>query len=379
MRPFRLLILTPTALPAVTGNAMTAERWRRSLVGMGLDVRVLPTEGLAPGDLKGEIIRFRPDLVHVHNAYRAGGLLLHPALEQGCGTFPLVVSPSGTDMNVESKVDAGKDRVSRVLSRAAAVIVQSEEGRERLQGIVPGRTDRIYFVPKSFVWLGEETSDLRASCGFSPGDVVFFMPAGIRPVKRNLECLLGFKKVCNLRPGARIIFAGPSLDADYSEHFRKEVEQHRAFARWIPPTHPAAMRAAYGSVDVILNGSASEGLSNVLIEGRAAGKPLLASDIPGNRWPVLGDTGDPPMGILFDPSDPGDFVRKALMLIDDAELRRKLGEAGASYASRMPGPCDEARGLITVYESALNARKEESSLWEAAEASPRAGVSRSTG
>ena len=41
MRPFRLLILTPTALPVVTGNAMTAERWRRSLVGMGLDVRVL--------------------------------------------------------------------------------------------------------------------------------------------------------------------------------------------------------------------------------------------------------------------------------------------------------------------------------------------------
>ena len=35
MRPFRLLILTPTALPVVTGNAMTAERWRRSLVGHG--------------------------------------------------------------------------------------------------------------------------------------------------------------------------------------------------------------------------------------------------------------------------------------------------------------------------------------------------------
>ncbi|MBP1721274.1 MAG: hypothetical protein H6Q50_786 [Deltaproteobacteria bacterium] len=353
MKPFRLLILTPTALPAVTGNAMTAERWRRCLVGMGLDVRVLPTEGLAPGDLKGEIIRFRPDLVHVHNAYRAGGLLLRRALDQGFGTLPLVVSPSGTDMNVESKVDAGKDRVSRVLSRAEAIIVQSEEGRERLHEIAHGRMDRVHFVPKSFVWLGEETLDLRASCGFDPGDVVFFMPAGIRPVKGNLECLLGFEKVYNLRPGARIIFAGPSLDADYSEHFRKEVEQRQAFARWIPPIHPAAMLSAYGSVDVILNGSASEGLSNVLIEGRAAGKPLLASDIPGNRWPVFGDPGDPPMGVLFDPSDPDDFVRKAILLVDDAMLRRKLGEAGAAYSRRMPGPCDEARGLVAVYEAAV--------------------------
>jgi glycosyltransferase involved in cell wall biosynthesis len=107
---------------------------------------------------------------------------------------------------------------------------------------------------------------------------------------------------------------------------------------------------------VILNGSASEGLSNVLIEGRAAGKPLLASDIPGNRWPVLGDPGYPPMGILFDPSDPDDLVRKAVRLVDDEMLRRELGEAGAAYARRMPGPCDEARGLIAVYEAAMGSR-----------------------
>jgi glycosyltransferase involved in cell wall biosynthesis len=353
MKPFRLLILTPSALPTVTGNAMTAERWRRSLVGMGLDVRVLDTQGLDAGGLKREIDRFKPDLLHVHNAYRAGGLLLHHALADCLGRLPFVVSPSGTDMNIESKLDPGKERVGRVLSRAEAIIVQSEEGRERLQEIVPGRMDRVYFVPKSFVWLGEETLDLRASCGFSPGDVVFFMPAGIRPVKGNLECLLGFERIHELRPAAKIIFAGPPLDESYAERFDREAERLRAFARWVPPIHPAAMRAAYHSVDVILNGSASEGLSNVLIEARAAGKPLLASDIPGNRWPVLGDRGDLPMGLLFDLSDADDFVRQAILLVDDAMLRRKLGEAGAVYASRMPGPGDEARALVAVYEKAM--------------------------
>jgi glycosyltransferase involved in cell wall biosynthesis len=349
---FRLLILTPTALPTVSGNAMTAERWRRSLVGMGLDVHVLATESLVPGDLKGEISRFNPDLVHVHNAYRAGGLLCHRALAHAWGTLPLVVSPSGTDMNIESRRGSGKEIVGTVLDRADAIIVQSREGRERLAEIVPGRMDKVFSVPKSFIWLGEEPSELRSAAGAGPDDVLFFMPAGIRPVKGNLECLLGFAKVHALRPQAKIVFAGPALDGHYAERFRTEVKCH-PFARWVPQIPPASMRSAYASSDIVLNGSFSEGLSNVLLEGRAAGKPLLAADIPGNRWPVLGDPGDAPMGMLFDPKDPDDFVRKALVLVDAADFRRKLGEACAAYASRMPGPGDEARALIAVYEEVM--------------------------
>jgi L-malate glycosyltransferase len=350
---FRLLILTPTALPTVSGNAMTAERWRRSLVGMGLDVHVLATESLAPGELKSEMSRFRPDLIHVHNVYRAGGLMRHRALAHAWGTLPLVVSPSGTDMNIESRRDSGKEIVGTVLGRADAIIVQSQEGRERLAEIVPGRMEKVFFVPKSFVWLGEEPAEQRSAAGAGPGDVLFFMPAGIRPVKHNLECLIGFEKVHALRPQAKILFAGPALHGGYAERFRKEINRLPGFARWSPPIAPAAMRSAYATSDIVLNASFSEGLSNVLLEGRAAGRPLLAADIPGNRWPVLGDPGDAPMGILFDPGDADDFVRKALLLIDDADLRRKLGESGAAYASSMPGPGDEARALVAVYEAAM--------------------------
>jgi len=353
VNPFKLLILTPTALPAVTGNAMTAERWRRSLVGMGLEVRVIATEGCGAKDLARDIERFRPDILHVHNAYRAGELLLDEVLAGFLTRLPLVVSPSGTDMNIESRVLGRREIVGRVLHRAGAIIVQSEEGRARLREIIPGRMDRVFFVPKAFVWLGEETQDLRACCDAPPGGVLFFMPAGIRPVKGNLECLRALDRVHRLRPQVRAVFAGPPLDGAYAERFRGDVKRMQAFARWIPPIAPAAMRSAYGTADVVLNGSLSEGLSNVLIEGKAAGKPLFASDIPGNRWPVLGDPGDPPMGLLFDPSDPADFMDKALRLIDDASLRRTLGEAGAAYARRMPGPCEEARALVAVYEQAM--------------------------
>jgi glycosyltransferase involved in cell wall biosynthesis len=360
LNSFRLLILTPTALPTVSGNAMTAERWRRSLVGMGLDVHVLAAESLLPGELKGEISRFDPDLIHVHNAYRAGGLMRQRAQAHAWGSLPLVVSPSGTDMNIELRHESGKEIIGTVLGRADAIIVQSQEGRVRLAEIIPWRMEKVFFVPKSFVWLGEEPWDLRSAAG--PADVLFFMPAGIRPVKGNLECLRGVERVHVLRPQAKIVFAGPALDGEYADRFRKEINRLQGFARWIPPIAPAAMRSAYVASDIVLNASLSEGLSNVLLEGKAAGKPLLAADIPGNRWPVLGDPGDAPMGILFDPQDPDDFVRKALALIDDADLRRKLGTAGVAYASRMPGPGDEARALIAVYETTLLQQKVSESL-----------------
>ncbi len=129
------------------------------------------TESLLPGELKGEISRFNPDLIHVHNAYRAGGLLRQRALAHAWGTLPLVVSPSGTDMNIELRHESGREIIGEVLGRADAIIVQSQEGRVRLTEIIPGRMERVFFVPKSFVWLGEETlgvcavqPDLMTSC-----------------------------------------------------------------------------------------------------------------------------------------------------------------------------------------------------------------------
>ena len=153
-----------------------------------------------------------------------------------------------------------------------------------------------------------------------------------------------------MRPSIRAVFAGPALDKEYAARFEQEVERLHPFARWLPPIPLQAMRSAYQGADVILNGSFSEGLSNVLLEAKAAGKPILASNIPANRWPVLGDQNDLPAGLLFDLHSPEHFLRQALRLVDDRELRKKLGQAGKDHAARLPGPEEEARGLIRVYE-----------------------------
>jgi glycosyltransferase involved in cell wall biosynthesis len=268
--------------------------------------------------------------------------------------WELVVSPGGTDIHVDTIVEDRRRIITQVFEMAKAVIAQSDEMMRRIVESYPGLQDRITMIPKSFCWMGEEEFDLRRASNCSSEDILFFFPAGIRPVKGNLEALKLLERIYPMRPSIRAVYAGPALDKDYAARFEQEVERLHAFARWLPPIHFQAMRSAYRGADVILNFSFSEGISNVLLEAKAVGKPILASNIPGNRWPVLGDQKDSPAGLLFDLHSPEHFIQQAVRLIDDRELRKKLGQRGKTQASRLPRPKEEARGLLRVYEKVLN-------------------------
>jgi glycosyltransferase involved in cell wall biosynthesis len=68
---------------------------------------------------------------------------------------------------------------------------------------------------------------------------------------------------------------------------------------------------------------------------------------------VLGNNGDHPMGFLYDMDDPEDFLKKALILVDEEEVRRKFGEAGIRRSASLPTPEEEAGRLARVYQQAM--------------------------
>lgn len=76
--------------------------------------------------------------------------------------------------------------------------------------------------------------------------------------------------------------------------------------------------------DVFMLGSDYEGQSNALMEAMLAGRPVVASDIPGNRDLVApGET-----GFLVPVGDRAEFARRTNVLFNDRELSKKLGAAG---------------------------------------------------
>jgi glycosyltransferase involved in cell wall biosynthesis len=349
----RILILTPTALPSITGNAITAERWRRSLQRKGVSAVVLAAQEMNTTDLLFELESFKPNLIHIHHASRAGSLLLDYRVMPIALRLPLVVSPGGTDINIDLDIEDRKQIVTRVYEMARIIISQSRETSKQIRTLFPGFQKQIALVPKSFSWSGHDVFDLRKIARCQNEDILFFLPAGIRPVKGTLECLMAFERLHAVPPSTKIVFAGPALHLQYTARFEEELKRFHPFAHWIPYIPPVAMHSAYETSDIALNFSFSEGLSNALLEAIAVGRPVLASNIPGNWWPVLGENGDRPAGYLFDTSDPEDFIHHALRLIDDKKIREAFGRTGQERASRWPTPEMEADGLIQTYRTAL--------------------------
>jgi glycosyltransferase involved in cell wall biosynthesis/predicted O-methyltransferase YrrM len=69
---------------------------------------------------------------------------------------------------------------------------------------------------------------------------------------------------------------------------------------------------------------AQEALGRTAVEAMAAGLPVVASRIGGLPFTVA----DGATGLLCEPGDPDDLARKLEMLLDDPELRARMGQAG---------------------------------------------------
>jgi len=79
----------------------------------------------------------------------------------------------------------------------------------------------------------------------------------------------------------------------------------------------------YRQSDVLIHPSVSEGIPVVLMEAMAAGLPVIASDITG--IPELVDDGR--NGLLVQARDPEQLAAAAMRLIEDEDLRSRLGRS----------------------------------------------------
>jgi glycosyltransferase involved in cell wall biosynthesis len=336
----RVALLTPFDFPSVRGNAITVNRVARGLRQRGVELRIWDCSITPAAQLEAEVEAYRPALIHAFHAFRVGPLALRLARSLEA---PLIVTITGTDGN-HDLFDAERAQTVRwVLEGASTVVVFHDSMRERIAGALPDVRPKMAIIPQS-VDLEEGPHYPLAQQVDPPSDaIIFLFPAGVRMVKNPLFPLAPFDRMVARFPLIRLLYAGPILDPTEGERLLSALRE-RPWASYLGVVPHRTMRSLLGAVDVVLNCSISEGgMANSILEAFACARPVLAAAIEGNRSLVE----DGINGFLF--AGPEEFEAKAVRLVHDPALRRRMGLAGQAKVRALYPLEQETEGYLAQY------------------------------
>ncbi|MFM1872538.1 MAG: hypothetical protein RL398_1960 [Planctomycetota bacterium] len=335
----KVLLLTPSPTGMHLGGHATVTRYREGLQQCGHLCEMFggTSEGGLKQSFEGTLGRFKPDIVHAHDAWRCGVTLL------GCRT-PWVVSLSGEDLHHDMAADERGALVCEVVRRAHRVLAPSEAALRLVEERVPDAVGKVDVVQRAAVRLPTDGTDLRRSLGIPRQRFLVFLPGGIRPIKGQHRALSLAKVLHASGCDMELIIAGPEQDAEYAAALRREGEQPGV--RILPALDRARMGAAYLDADVVLNTSLSEGAAPTILEAGILGRPIVAADAPGNRELLRHKE----TGLLF--GDEEEMTRQILALYRNRAAAGAMGVRVREDFSRRFDERRELSALLSAYSAA---------------------------
>jgi glycosyltransferase involved in cell wall biosynthesis len=237
------------------------------------------------------------------------------------------------------------------LPRAAAVLTDSEVGREEVLAAYPLDPDRVHslpYLPAPTAMVSPGPADLRRvrEC-YRPQDGFLFYPAAFWPHKNHrtvLQALAILAESHGMRPP--LLLAG-NRKGDFrtvlSLSSRLGLHAQVRFLGYVPDEDMAALyRLALCLVMPTFFGP-----TNIpVLEAWAQGCPVITSDLRGIREQV-GDA-----ACLVDPSDTRALAEAIRKMIIDSDWRRQLAERGRARLARWT-PADFARKLAHILTAAV--------------------------
>lgn len=336
----KVLLMTPAPTHLHLGGIATVNRYREGLQQRGHLCELFGStcEGGLKQSLEGTIGRFKPDIVHAHDALRTGVHLL------GCRT-PWIVSLSGEDLHQDMVADDRGALVCEVLKRASRVLVPNEAALQLVEQRVPDAIGKIDVVPRAAVRLPTTGTDLRRSLGIPRQRFLVFLPGGLRPIKGQHRAMSLVSVLRAAGADIEMILAGPDQDPTYASELRAQCGQQSG-VRVLPTLAHDRMGAAYIDADVVLNTSLSEGAAPTILEAGILGRPVIAADVPGNRDLLRHKE----TGLLF--ADEEEMAKQVLALYRNRTAAGALGVRIREDFQRRFDGAREIVALLSAYAAA---------------------------
>jgi glycosyltransferase involved in cell wall biosynthesis len=173
---------------------------------------------------------------------------------------------------------------------------------------------------------------VRDALGLSPDDIVIGQVANFKKNKNHLFLLKAFDRIARQRSNVKLLFAGRGFDGD-RENSEAEIQRFVQENGLGPKVRIVGYRPdvheLLGAVDIFCLVSHREGLPLSLVEAMASGLPVVGTCIDGVRSVVEPDVN----GFLVAPDDVEGLTARLSMLIEDEELRHRMGLASKRIGS----------------------------------------------
>lgn len=297
-----------------------------------------------------KILRFDPpDLLHVHNA------IMLPAVVIASKKFGIPIVLTLRD-NPQIPAEYAKDlplgvswwmcrRYNTILEYCkevdSMIAVSNFIRREFVKaGIPKNKITTIYNLPPSWQFIETPKSSR----------VTLLSLGRIRKVK-GFEVLVkavfsAIKRVRNIR----VIIAGRG---PYFKGLRKLVKHLNLdeYIKIIPAVPYEKVRELYFNSDIVLLlSNFHEAFSRLILEAMAAGKPIIATNTGGTHEAVEHGVN----GLLVPPSDPEKTAEAIIKLVEEEELRKRMGIAGRKILEERFDPTISLKKTLKLYEEVVS-------------------------
>lgn len=287
------------------------------------------------------VAQLQPDVVHAHDVY---GLMV-----QGLDV-PRVMTIHGF-IHGDTMVSSGRFKFLRswLWKRAEFkawrdhphIVSISPYVRERLSGVARGKVHDI-------------ENPIAAACfdvERRERGLTIFSAAVICRRKNTLALIEAFAGAVEAGADAHLRLAGPVTEPSYGAAVDRRIQELGLNGRIdrLGSIDAGAIRRELSAASVFALVSLEENAPLGIEEAMAAGVPVVASNRCGMPYMVQhGET-----GYLVDPQQVEDIARRLIALLEDARLRRMMGDAARTVARARFHPEAVARRTRDLYVEAM--------------------------
>jgi glycosyltransferase involved in cell wall biosynthesis len=294
--------------------------------------------------VRAHLAQLRPDLVHTH--------LGTSDFLGGVAARSLGI-PSVTTIHADWWPGGRRDRLrSWLMARArrhcaAVVIAVSESSRSAYLAAGNDVPEHVEVVHNGIVDRARPGSGsrVRQELGLGQDELVVTALSKLRPEK-NFEASIDAMGVVRRRfPQARLVIAG---DGPHEEAVRRHAA--RLGDAVVMTGHREDTMELLDASDILVHPSHFDAFPTALLEAMAASVPVVATAVGGMLEIVAADV----TGILVPPTpSPGAFAAAMTPLLENAELRARLGAAGRARYEREFTAAAWAGRMRAVYDRVL--------------------------